>query len=345
MIKNHGYPAEIHKFITKDGYNLEFHRVPHGFKDHSRKQRPAIILMNGLMSNSAIEFCQGPNKSLGYMLADAGYDVWASNYRGNHVSFNHVTLDPVLDEKKFYDFTFHEIGYTDIPAAIDYITNLTKNDKVFFYGNSLGSSAFLAFGASRPDYISKIKLAILVSPPAYLERKDYFSYLVKTYLKSIFIFWNAHGPWKLEFPVRKSWREWSSPFIINSTMKGLAVAFMSDFDAESMRPYVGAYLYNMPSPTATKILGHYAQLIVSGIKIIISHSLSKLITFNYILGNFEEFDYGKNENLKRYGTSNPRPYNMSNVICPVAMFSAKYDVLVPYDVCVQLNRFLLFIII
>lgn len=269
MIKNHGYPAEIHKLTTEDGYNLEYHRVPHGFRNRDiGKNRPAIILMNGVASSSAIEFAQGPNKSIGYVLADAGYDVWAANYRGNHISATHISLDPNRDEKKFYNFDFHEIGYTDIPATIDYITNLTKNDQVFFYGNSLGSSAFLAFGALRPDYVSKIKLAVLVSPPAYLKRNDYFAHLVKNYLKSIFVFWNAHGPWKIDIPLRKAWRELSSPFLINITMEALATSFMSDYDAESMRPYLGAYLYNMPSPGPVKIVAHYAQLVVSGIKII-----------------------------------------------------------------------------
>lgn len=268
MIQNHGYPAEIHKFTSEDGYNLEYHRVPHGFGNRDLgKNRPAIILMNGLSSSSAIEFAQGPKKGFGYILADAGYDVWVSNYRGNHISLSHVKLDRVRDEKEFYDFSFHEIGYYDIPAAIDYISNVTGNKDVFFYGNSLGSSAFLAFGSSRPDFVKKIKLAVLASPSAYVKRSDYLDYLLKRYFKFLQNMFHTEKLWKLHgLPIRKAWKELSSPFFTNITAPLLAIAIMSEEDAEALKPYYGAYLFNMPSGAPMKHLEHYGQLILSGIK-------------------------------------------------------------------------------
>ena len=40
--------------------------------------------------------------STGYLLSDAGYDVWLGNFRGNYYSMAHQELDP--EEFEFWDF-------------------------------------------------------------------------------------------------------------------------------------------------------------------------------------------------------------------------------------------------
>ena len=44
---------------------------------------------------------------------------------------------------------------------------------------------------------------------------------------------------------------------------------------------------------------------------------------------FQAFDYGKKENLERYGTPYPEAYDLSQVTVPVYIFYGEKDAVVP----------------
>ena len=76
MIQYWGYPVENHIVTTDDGYILNLHRIPHGANEKSEDakslQRPVVFLGHALECSSS-EYTFGPaNKSLAYILADAG---------------------------------------------------------------------------------------------------------------------------------------------------------------------------------------------------------------------------------------------------------------------------------
>ena len=77
-IRYWGYPVEEHFVTTGDGYILGVHRIPHGKNGENKnkgdndQKKPSIFLGHGLSSSSA-SYAWGPSdKSLGYILADAG---------------------------------------------------------------------------------------------------------------------------------------------------------------------------------------------------------------------------------------------------------------------------------
>lgn len=104
--------------------------------------------------------------SVGYLLADAGYDVWLPNFRGNVYSRNHTQLNPNKDAK-FWNYSWHEIGIYDISAIIDYVLDVTRLKKLFHIGYSQGTTAFYVLLCERPQYNDKVIAHISLAPTAY----------------------------------------------------------------------------------------------------------------------------------------------------------------------------------
>lgn len=154
-----GYTVNEFEVTTQDAYILKLFHIP------GDKTKP-VLLMHGII-DSADSFILRGNSSLAATLARAGYDVWVGNTRGNRYARRHVYLDPDKDVE-FWDFSFHEMGYYDLPAIIDFILEQTGGTSVSAVGHSQGNTIFYVLGSTRPEYNEKVKVLVALSPICFL---------------------------------------------------------------------------------------------------------------------------------------------------------------------------------
>ncbi|KAG7661146.1 uncharacterized protein J8A68_005348 [[Candida] subhashii] len=163
ITKLSGYIAREHVVTTKDGYLLVIHKIENPTKTYSGHKK-IIYFHHGLLTSSELWVLGSTKeKTLPYLLADLGYEIWLGNNRGNKYSRKHLKLS--ASDPKFWDFSLDEFSYFDIPDTINYIRNFYKNNsKVTYIGFSQGCSQLFASLSLHPYLNSHIELFIGLSP-------------------------------------------------------------------------------------------------------------------------------------------------------------------------------------
>ncbi|XP_017782422.1 PREDICTED: lipase 3-like [Nicrophorus vespilloides] len=314
IITKYGYPFESHQVVTSDGYILTHHRIP----SNSTKKAP-IILHHGLLGSSAYWILRQP-KSLGFMLSDAGYDVWLLNNRGNEYCERHSHYNPQRDRRSFWNFSWHEIGVHDLPETIDYILNVTGSKSLYHLGHSQGTTVLLVMLSERPEYNSKVKMHIGYAPVAYHKHTTSFMFRALAPIEAVgglsalklFLgeFNFAPSTEMLRQLVSSSCKDNDKTQFLCSNIFYMTMGFNPKQMNTSMLPTIYGHF---PVGSSTKQLAHYIQEMNSG--------------------RFRKFDYYLFENLKRYSQISPPDYKLDNVKIPFYDFHGGKDALAqPPDV-------------
>jgi len=311
LIEYWGYPAETHEAKSSDGYVLQLHRIPHGrnqtVKDDD-PERPVIFLMHTFLSSSADWVINLPETSLGFILADKGFDVWLGNVRGNRYSRKHETVSP--RDRLFWDFSIDEHAGDDFPTMVDYILDTTKQKQLYYVGHSQGSMIGFAGIDQHPDLETKIKVFFALAPLTDMaEMKKKHNYIV--------YFGKKASGWLSWFGVR----ELFPSYRLSRRLIGFIcrwVPFMCRFSISAIggsdskflnKTRLPVYVAHTPAGSSMRNFQHFLQVIDSQ--------------------KFRKYDHGIRENVKRYGFRSPPEYDLINMRIPTIVFSGSADTMAP----------------
>ncbi|XP_014291786.1 lipase 3 [Halyomorpha halys] len=306
LIRDQGYPFENHTVVTEDGYILTLHRIPHG-KNHSGKLGRPVLLWHAILCSSAAWVLSRPDKALGFILADQGYDVWLANSRGNTYSKMHKTLSVLSPE--YWNFSFHEIGYYDLPACIDYILQQTGEDSLQYIGHSQGSTIFFVLASTRPEYNNKVSHMTALAPIAFLNDAHGIIRVLITFSSVVEFVYQITGNY--EFLSASSFVHVLEKGCVPDTLLGYvcnSIVFLSvgnDPEQWNMTLAYEVYKY-IPAGSSLKQFSHFSQIAKNG-------------------GYFRPYDYSYSKNLEIYARYEPPCYDLSKISTPITLYYAQND--------------------
>ncbi|XP_039767485.1 lysosomal acid lipase/cholesteryl ester hydrolase isoform X2 [Ornithorhynchus anatinus] len=295
IISHWGYPSEEYQVMTEDGYILSVNRIPHGRKNYWRKgPKPVVFLQHGLLADGSNWVTNTANNSLGFILADAGYDVWMGNSRGNTWSRKHKTLS--VFQREFWAFSYDEMAQYDLPAVINFILNKTGQEQVYYVGHSQGTTiAFIAF-STLPQLAKKIKMFFALAPVATVKFST--SPLAKLGIFPELLFKEIFGT--REFLPQTAIIKWLAIHVcthrILKELCGNLFFVLCGFNERNLNmSRIDVYSTHCPAGTSVQNMIHWSQAVKSG--------------------ELKAYDWGsKAKNYFHYNQTSPPSYNLKDVI-------------------------------
>lgn len=304
LATKYGHPPVQYEVVTEDGYILALYRLP-------GESKIPILLAHGLLDSSDTWLLRG-NSSLAITLADKGHDVWLTNSRGNRYSRRHQRLSP--EDASFWRYSFHEMGYYDLPAVIDTVLNASGATNLTAIGHSQGNTMFYVLGSERREYNAKINVLIALAPVAFLHHAP-------PPLAVLMQLWPALDSALTVLGVSEMFGDnTTSGFVLHRlcSLPGIGYVFcvhgllfpFTGYDSLEMEPeFSKIAMTHFPAGTSAMSMMHFLQV-----------GRSK---------KFAQYDHGNVTNAVLYNSSDPPVYHLKRVTMPVALFASANDYLSP----------------
>ncbi|CAD5212984.1 unnamed protein product [Bursaphelenchus okinawaensis] len=305
IAKHYGYPVETHKVQTDDGYLIDVHRIPSPRNTKLPNQYP-LILMHGLELTSASWILNGQNGSAGFYFADAGFDVWLANVRGNKYGRKHVKMN-ILD-RNFWDFCYDQMAEYDIPAIVEYVKLVSKKKQVQFLGYSQGALLLLAKLSMDPGFSQNIQRFYAVAPVTRVRNLKGPMAAIGRFHNAFPLIWQGNVPGEYMNDALLL-RPLSALFCRSPLTRHLCTQHIIDYTGPHWHlnaSRIGVYTAHSNSGTSMMNMLHYYQSLETD--------------------EFQKYDFGEAENVKNYGQQYPPIYDLASISdSPIHVFSSPDD--------------------
>jgi pimeloyl-ACP methyl ester carboxylesterase len=305
------YPVEQHTVQTDDGYLLTLFRIQ-AKNTQIRSGLPAVLLNHGLLDSSDSFIVNNEEQAAGLLIANAGYDVWITNNRGNKYSLDHV--DPVNfnssdPNSAFWDFSWQDMSEHDLPAVIQYVAQQT-GQKVNYIGHSEGTTImFAALSRRDPAVTANLNKFVALAPAVFLQHSSSIVVEIGGWIKAgklLTAFDKFLNRKKFGWMTDLSRNLWESVCVLALDLCIERVRLLSDAKTNVDN------VHRFPITS-----GHYPA----------GSSVQNMFYWSQMFNNpdFQMFDYGTDINNQIYGQPVPPNYDLSKITEPVYMFVGEYD--------------------
>ncbi|GMR30064.1 hypothetical protein PMAYCL1PPCAC_00259, partial [Pristionchus mayeri] len=310
MIRYWGYPVEEFDATTADGYVLTLHRIRYGLAGPGNDDecKPVIFMQHGLECDSTNWITNLPENSAAFMFADAGFDVWLGNMRGNTYGKAHTSLNP--KKKQFWEFSWDEMAQNDLPAMIDVALKTTGQQSLYYMGHSQGTLTMFSKLSMDKEFAQKIRKFFALAPVGTVKHiKGLLAVVAEFFLPEFNLWIDFFG--EGEFLPSSAFTDLIAKWVCGTTHIG--ESFCDDVmfliagpeSDQFNKTRTEVYLSHTPAGTSTQNVQHWAQMVKSG--------------------TVARFDYGKKYNPKHYGQSKPPTYDFSKITTDMYLYWSDDD--------------------